>query len=163
MSRFHLAQVNIGRLLAPIDSPPLADFVANLEAINRLAEQTPGFVWRLQSDAGDATAFSMFDEFTIPNLTVWTDVQSLHAYVYKSAHIDVMKRRKEWFAPMKVAFMALWWIPAGHIPSLAEAEQKLLLLREQGPTPDAFTFRQHFPAPDDVKRADWSLDGHCPA
>lgn len=161
---YHLAQINIARAIAPLDSPQLTDFMVNLDRINQLAEQSPGFVWRLQSDEGDATSFTIFDDKTIPNLTVWKNIESLHHYVYKTDHIHIMKRRKEWFEPMQEAFLALWWIPAGHIPSLYEAQLKLETLRKKGPTPDAFTFRKHFPAPDQVSEVGGkTLDGHCPA
>lgn len=160
----HLAQLNIARPLAPLDSPLLADFMASLERINQLAEASEGFVWRLQSEAGDATGFTILDTSTIPNLTVWESMETLHAFVYRSAHVDVMRHRRKWFEKMTEAFMVLWWIPAGHLPDLAEAQDKLMLLRERGPSPEAFTFRQPYPAPDAVnEEATGSFDDCCPA
>ncbi len=163
-SGFHIAQLNIARSLDSLDSPLLAEFMAKLEPINALAEQSPGFVWRLQSEEGDATSYTLFDDKTIPNMTVWKDIKSLHDYVYKSGHIDVMKKRKQWFEHMKEAFQVLWWIPAGHIPNLFEAQKKLELLRAKGPSPEAFTFRKPFPAPTANTTETWtSFDGQCPA
>jgi hypothetical protein len=145
---YELAQLNIARLLAPIDSPVLADFVANLDRINLLAEQSPGFVWRLQTEEGDATAIKHFGDDFIVNMSVWADMQALHNYVYRSAHIEIMRRKKEWFQKTREAYMVLWWVPQGHRPSVVEAEGKLNQLRTCGPTADAFTFKKAFPAPD---------------
>lgn len=147
MPQYHLAQLNIARLLAPIDSPPLADFVANLERINALAEQSLGFVWRLQTDAGDATEIDYFGNDHIVNLSVWTSVEALHDYVYRSAHVEILRRKKEWFSTMRDRHMVLWWVKAGHLPTIEEAGEKLSLLREAGPTAQAFTFKTPFPAP----------------
>ncbi|MBI2307387.1 MAG: DUF3291 domain-containing protein [Rhodocyclales bacterium] len=148
MSRYHLAQMNIATMKASLESPLMADFVANLERINALAEQSPGFVWRLQDEAGDATAIRPFGEQVLVNLSVWHDVASLHGYAFRSAHVELMRRRREWFAPMPEAYAALWWVPAGHRPTLAEAAERLAHLRAHGTTPFAFTFRDAFPAPD---------------
>ena len=145
--RHELAQLNIARLAAPIDSPRLADFVANLERINALAEASPGFVWRLQDEAGDATAIRHFGDDVIINMSVWRDVASLQDYVYRSAHTEVLRRRQEWFEKIRESYLALWWIPAGHKPSLDEAGSRLERLRENGPTAEAFTFNKTFPAP----------------
>ena len=163
MSDFDLAQLNIARLSAPIDSPQLAEFVANLDRINALAEASPGFIWRLQTDDGDATAIRHFGEDMLVNMSVWADVESLHQFAFKSAHTDIMRRRREWFDRMEEAYMVLWWVPAGHRPSLAEAEARLKLLREKGPTADAFTFRQSFPPPSENEHPASSFDDHCPA
>lgn len=143
-----LAQLNIGIIRAPMDSPVMADFANNLARINALAEASPGFVWRLQTDAGDATAIRHFDDDNmLVNMSVWRDVESLRHYVYSSAHVELMRRRREWFAPMAEAFLVLWWVPQGHVPSVREAVARLGLLRANGPTPDAFTFRTAFPPP----------------
>jgi hypothetical protein len=147
MSNYELAQLNIARLAAPLESPQLKDFVDNLDRINALAEGSPGFVWRFQDDAGNATSARPFGEELLVNLTVWTDIESLHRYVYRSAHAEIMARRKEWFQPMREAWTVLWWVPAGHRPGFAEAHEKLQQLRAQGPTADAFTFKQPFPQP----------------
>jgi len=100
MSRFELAQLNIAKMKGPLDSPLLADFVANLDRINALAESSPGFVWRLQTDQGNATNLRPLGDMTLVNLSVWRDVESLQTFVYKSAHAQIMTRRKEWFERM---------------------------------------------------------------
>ena len=146
---YHLVQLNIGRIVAPIDSPALADFVALLDAINQLAGRSPGFVWRLQADDGNATSIRPFDDDTIlVNMSVWESLEQLREYVYKSAHSTVMRRRREWFEPMKNAYIVLWWVPAGHIPTVAEAKQRLEMLWERGDTAAAFTFKRPFAAPE---------------
>lgn len=143
-----LAQLNIGVIRAPMDSPVMAEFANNLDRINALAEASPGFVWRLQTDDGNATAIRPFeDENLLVNMSVWRDVESLKAYVYGSAHVQFMRRRREWFALMKEAYLVLWWVPRGHRPEIAEAIAKLELLKAQGPGPEAFTFAEPFPAP----------------
>ncbi|WP_068826548.1 DUF3291 domain-containing protein [Pseudomonas sp. BMS12] len=147
MSRYQLAQLNIATLLAPLDSPQLADFVANLERINALAEAAPGYVWRLQDEDGDATAIRPFGDEVLVNMSVWRDVQALSDYVYKSAHTEMLKRRREWFAKVGQAHMVLWWVPAGHRPSVEEAAARLAHLHEHGPSAFAFSFRQAFAAP----------------
>ncbi|TGG95067.1 DUF3291 domain-containing protein [Natronospirillum operosum] len=147
MSKYQLAQLNIARLLAPLDSPQLADFVANLDRINALAESSPGFVWRLQTEEGDATSIDYFGDDKIVNMSVWESIEALHDYVYRSAHVEVLRRKKEWFHTMAEAHMVLWWVPAGHLPSIEEAAVKLALFNEQGPTEQAFSFKQPFPAP----------------
>jgi hypothetical protein len=145
--RHQLAQLNIARLTAPIDSPQLTDFVANLERINALAEASPGFVWRLKDDGGDATAIRHFGDDVIINMSVWQDVASLQDYVYRSAHTEVLRRREEWFQKIREGHLVLWWVPAGHRPSLDEAGNSLEGLRKDGPTPDAFTFKKVYPPP----------------
>jgi hypothetical protein len=149
MYSYELAQLNIGIIRGPMDSPLMAEFAANLQRINALAEAASGFVWRLQTEAGDATAIRPFEnENMLLNMSVWRDVESLNRYVYRSAHVAVMRRRKEWFERMHEAFLVLWWVPSGHRPSVDEALAKLDLLRSQGPSAEAFTFRQAFPPPD---------------
>jgi hypothetical protein len=160
----HLAQVNVGRVLEPIDSPRLAEFVAALEPINGLADSTPGFVWRLQDEAGDATSFRPFeDDMILVNMSVWESFDALANFVYKGPHTQVMRRRREWFEHLKEAYTALWWIPAGELPSLADARARLEHLRENGPTEFAFGFRRPFPPPHGD--APPALDGAwlCPA
>jgi hypothetical protein len=148
MSTYELAQLNIGIIKGPMDSPVMAEFAANLERINAMAERAPGFVWRLQTDDGDATAIRPFDnDNMLINMSVWQDIESLSAYVYKSGHVEIMRRRREWFERMEQAFLVLWWMPKGHRPSVSEAIEKLELLRAKGPTADAFTFREPFPSP----------------
>jgi heme-degrading monooxygenase HmoA len=147
MAAHHLAQVNVATVRAPLDSPELAGFVAQLEPINALADHSPGFVWRLQTEDGDATAIRPFqDERIMVNLSVWESLEALRAFVYASRHLDVMRRRREWFHRMDL-YLALWWVPAGTIPTVAQAKDRLQLLAGNGPSPDAFTFRVPFPAP----------------
>ncbi|PIB93315.1 DUF3291 domain-containing protein [Caulobacter sp. FWC2] len=146
-AKFHLAEVNVGRLRAPIDHPTIKDFADNLDRINALAEASPRFVWRLKGDGNNATDLAIDgDPLFIPNLSVWEDIPSLGAFVYRSGHIEIMRRRKEWFEPMDT-YMALWWIPVGHEPTVEEALEKLALIAAHGPTPAAFTFKSPFPAP----------------
>jgi hypothetical protein len=148
MSTWHIAQLNVGRAVAPPGSPELADFMAALDRINALAESSPGFVWRLQSDSGNATDILVSDDpRSLVNMSVWSSVESLFTYVYRSAHTDVMKRRREWFEKPTEAYQVLWWIPAGHIPSVEEALARLADLRREGPTARAFTFSHRFPPP----------------
>ena len=163
MSIYELAQMNIGLMKGPLDSPAMADFVANLDRINALADSSPGFVWRLQSEQGDATAFRPLGEQTLINISVWRDVDALRRYVYHSDHVEIMRRRKEWFARMDEAFMTLWWVRQGHRPSAQEAIEKLQLLRAQGPTSAAFTFRQAFPPPDAQQESSFGFGDECPA
>ncbi|NUU20890.1 MAG: DUF3291 domain-containing protein [Streptomycetaceae bacterium] len=148
--RHHLAQLNVARLLAPIDSPELADFVAGLHEINQLAEAAPGFVWRLIGDEAnpDATYVpSVFDADVLVNLSVWEDPDSLWNFVYRSAHLDYLRRRGQWFGDIGERYQVLWWVPVGTEPTEREAADRLELLRANGPGPDAFTFRQRHPAP----------------
>jgi hypothetical protein len=148
MSGYELAQLNIAVMRAPLESPDMADFVANLDRINALADGSPGFVWRLQTDEGDATAMRPMGEDMLVNMSVWRDLDALARFAYRSAHAEILRRRKEWFERMQEAFVVLWWVPGGHRPDVAEARLKLDLLRAKGPTADAFTFRHPFPAPD---------------
>lgn len=148
-ARFHLAQVNVARLRAAIDSPLLADFVANLDRVNAIADASPGFVWRLQTEDGDATAIRAFDdESIIVNMSVWTSLAALREFVYQSDHVAIVRRRREWFHGSTDAFLALWWIPAAATPTVDDAKHRLEALRHRGPTPFAFTFRTPFLAPD---------------
>ena len=145
-SAVHLAQVNIGRVKAPIDDPIMAGFVSRLDEINALAEAAPGFVWRLQTDAGNATALRPYDDDRIlVNMSVWRSIEELRDFVYRSRHLEVLRGREQWFEKFERPYAALWWIPAGHIPTLAEAKERLARLEAEGPTPFAFTFQQAFP------------------
>ena len=149
MSTWHIAQLNVGRAVAPPGSPELADFMAALDRINALAESLPGFVWRLQSDSGNATDIQVCDDprFLV-NMSVWSSVESLFEFVYRSGHTEVMKRRREWFEKPAEAHQVLWWIPAGHIPTVAEALERLTQLRREGPAPEAFSFSRRYPPPE---------------
>ncbi|GAA2085925.1 DUF3291 domain-containing protein [Kitasatospora saccharophila] len=140
----HLAQVNVGRTVAALDSPELAGFVGQLAEINALAERSPGFVWRMVDEAGaDATGLrpDRDDDLLQVNCSVWESVEALRAYVYRSDHLRVLARRREWFHRPTEAHQAMWWVPAGHRPTLDEAMSRLATLRTHGPGPDAFTFR----------------------
>lgn len=164
MSRYQLAQLNIADLKAPLDSPELRDFVDNLDRINALAESSPGFVWRLTGDGNDATSLRPLGDNVLVNMSVWRDADALRNYVYQSAHTQIMKRRREWFTRMREAHMVLWWVPAGHVPTIAEAVARLKLLREGGATADAFTFGEAFAAPDAQQAGERiSFDDTCPA
>ena len=146
---FHLAQVNIGIVRAPVTSPELADFVAQLDPINALAERSPGFVWRLQSDAGNATSIHAFDDDRIlMNMSVWRSLEELRDYVYRSAHVEVLRRRSDWFERMTEVHLALWWLPTDRLPTVEEAKWRVELVRRHGPTAEAFTFRSPFGPPD---------------
>jgi hypothetical protein len=154
---FHLAQINIGRLVAPMGDPRVQPFFDALDSINALAEASPGFVWRLKDDdgigagpgLGNATAIAIGpDPLLIPNMSVWQDADALFDFVYRSAHTPVMARRREYFARFDGAYQALWWIPAGTLPTLSDGLSRLWLLDRFGPSPDAFTFKARFPEPD---------------
>jgi hypothetical protein len=148
MTDFHLAQLNIGRIHAPLGTATMAGFEAMLDPINALADAAPGFVWRLQSDSGNATDFRPFDDdMILMNLSVWTSLEALWDFVYRTAHLDVMRQRREWFERMVEAYLVLWWLPAGEIPTIAEAVERLRRLREHGSGPEAFTFKEPYPAP----------------
>jgi hypothetical protein len=168
---YQLAQANIAHLRAPIDSPELADFVNSLDSINALADQAAGFVWRLQTEDGNATSIRAFEWAAGPgvgiitNMSVWDSVEALASFAYRSRHREVLRERRRWFHAVEEPTVVLWWVAEGHRPSVAEAEQRLLQLRSAGPTPIAFTFRTPFPAPEDPdlpsleERSDW----WCPA
>ena len=140
-----LAQVNIARMLAPIDSPVMREFVENLDPINALAENSPGFVWRLKDDTNNATSIKVFDDdFLIVNMSVWTGVDALFEYVYKSDHTKVLKRKSEWFEHLRERHMALWYVPDGKYPTIQDAIDRINHLRQNGETPHAFTFKKRF-------------------
>jgi hypothetical protein len=148
LNPWHIAQLNVGRAVAPPGSLELADFMAALDRINALAESSPGFVWRLQSASGNATDILVSDDpRSLVNMSVWDSVETLFAFVYRTAHTEVMKRRREWFEKPVAAHQVLWWVPAGHIPTLDEALQRLEDLRRDGPTERAFTFNRRYPLP----------------
>ena len=164
MSAYELAQLNVARMKEPLESPTMVDFVANLDRINALAEGSPGFVWRLQTEDGNATALRPLGADMLVNVSLWRDVESLNTYVYQSAHVEIMRRRKEWFERTREAYVVLWWVPRGHRPTVSEAISKLDLLRAQGPTREAFTFRHAFPPPDaEQQSAPLGFGDECPA
>jgi hypothetical protein len=142
----HLAELNVAHLRAPIDSAELAEFVALLEPVNAVADQAPGFVWRLKESESDPTAIVVHDygDHLVINFSVWESLDTLWNYVYRTAHLDVLRRRREWFLRMAEPYMVMWWIPEGHIPSLAEGMARLERLRAEGPSPEAFTFKDSY-------------------
>ena len=141
----HVAQINIARANAPTDSPELAEFIAALEPVNALAESSTGFVWRLQDDSGDAVSIRVFDDDQIIiNMSVWESIDALFAFAYRSHHVDYFRRRREWFNRFPTAHLALWWVPAGQIPTVAEAKERREHRAATGPTPYAFTFTRRF-------------------
>jgi len=155
---FELAQVNIARLVAPLDDAQLADFVALLDPVNAAADVAPGFVWRLQTDDGDATSIRAFEwdagdtAGVIVNMSVWAGIDELATFVFGPMHREVLRRRREWFHRMSEASMVCWWVPAGHRPTTDEAEERIRDLRAHGPNPHAFTLRERYPRPDDQLR-----------
>jgi hypothetical protein len=145
MTDHHLAQLNVGRLRRPLDAPESAGFVAGLKPINALADAAPGFVWRLTDEGGeDATSIHPNGDDMIVNLSVWESRESLWNFAYRSDHLELLRRRREWFVRMTEPIAVLWWVPAGHVPSAEEALGRLVLLRENGPGPEAFTFREPY-------------------
>jgi Domain of unknown function (DUF3291) len=161
----HLAQLNIGRLAAPLDSEQLRPFVERLQSVNALADASPGFVWRLQTGEGDATAYRVFDDpELIANLSVWESLDALREFVYRlPGHVEALRRRREFFVRSHEDTVALWWIPAGSIPTLADAEGRLTLLRALGPSAEAFTFKHSFPPPGESPAAVVDDRELCPA
>jgi Domain of unknown function (DUF3291) len=145
MTNFYLAQVNIAKMLAPIDSLLMKDFVDNLSRINALAEQSEGFIWRLKDENDNATSLKVFDDdFLIINMSVWESKEALFKFTYNSSHIEILKRKKEWFQKMTAMHMAIWYVPVGHFPSPEEAKERLSYLNEHGETPYSFLFKSNF-------------------
>ncbi len=147
MAGYHLAQLNIAALREPLESPLLADFVANLDRINALAEASPGFIWRLKDDGGNATALRPFGDDVLVNLSLWRDLDALRDFAFQGEHAAIMRRRQEWFSRMASAYVVLWWVPADHRPDLSEARDRLDTLRRDGAGPSAFGFRAPHPPP----------------
>lgn len=151
---FQLAQLNIARMKFEMESPDMKDFVDALDPVNASADSSPGFVWRLQDESGNATDQLIWDDPNwLVNMSVWEDLDSLKAFVRSKLHVDVMRRRREWFSEMVEAYVVLWWVPAGHQPTVAEAQARLEKLRENGPSPEAFSFAKPFPPPEAVALA----------
>jgi Domain of unknown function (DUF3291) len=145
----HLAQVNIARMLAPLTDPLMAGFVAELDAINALADNSPGFLWRLQTPEGNATDLRPYeDDLILVNLSLWASLADLSTFVYKSRHRQVLQQRRQWFQHFDGPYLALWWVPAGHIPSVEEAKERLAYLSLHGETPYALSFKKLFPSPE---------------
>ncbi len=161
---YHVAQVNIGTPVGPVTSEAMAGFMALLEPVNALADASPGFVWRLQTAEGDATTVRVFDdERFIVNMSVWESLDQLGDFVFRGFHAEVMRRRREWFRRMQDPYTAVWWIPAGTVPTVRDAEYRLLSLRAQGPTPYAFTIQRAFPPPGSHVGERSDDDWFCPA
>ena len=153
-SAYQIAQMSISLAREPLDNPMMQDFVAQLKHVNAVADQAPGFVWRLQTERGDATAIRGFDNpLILLNLSVWETLEELFTYVYKSDHVKPFRERRKWFQPVEGNPYVLWWVPAGHQPTVLEARERLELLNSKGPTPEAFDFRHRFPPPDELPQA----------
>ncbi|MER6615670.1 DUF3291 domain-containing protein [Streptomyces xantholiticus] len=148
MTAHELAQVNIARLKFPLDSVELKPFVDALDPVNAVADEADGFVWRLKNAyADDARDLRVFDDdWMLVNMSMWRDVNALTAFMYQGRHREMMSRRYEFFERVDEAMATMWWVPAGHRPTVEEAERRLLHLREHGPTPYAFTLPTTFPA-----------------
>ena len=166
MPKYHIAQVNIGRIRGPLDSATMHGFMSRLDEINALADHSPGFVWRLQTDAGNATYFRPYpeDDRVLLNMSVWESIEALKHYVYKTVHAEVLRQRHEWFDKFESSYLALWWVPMGHLPGIDQAKKRLAHLDAHGPTQFAFTFKKTFD-PDDEFQAgiNWSSFVPCPA
>jgi hypothetical protein len=148
LSRFHLAQANVATMRAALEDPIMEGFRSQLDRINALADASPGFVWRLKTDAGNATDIRAYeDERVLFNMSVWESIEALHAYVYRSDHAGPLRERRQWFVPTAGPTIVLWWMPAGHLPTVEEAKQRFARLQSQGPSPEAFTFRTAYPPP----------------
>lgn len=148
---YHLAQANVAYALAPADDPRLADYTARLDEINQLADQSPGFVWRYLTDSRDLAQREFSDPLVLFNMSVWTSIDALHAYTYRTAHAEVYAARRQWFVEKKAVVgghaLAMWWIPRGEVPSVADAKQRLTEITANGPSERAFTFKHRFPPP----------------
>jgi hypothetical protein len=145
---WQLAQINVGRLVAPQGDARVQPFFDALDRINALADSSPGFVWRLQSESGNATDISStHDPLFLVNMSVWSNVDALFNFVYRSAHTPVMAQRRQYFGPFEGAYQALWWVPAGHRPTVDEGLSRLWRLDRYGPGPQAFTFKARYPVP----------------
>jgi hypothetical protein len=165
MTTYHLAQVNIGRIKAPLDDPRMAGFMNRLDELNALADRSPGFVWRLQTSEGNATYFRPYDDDRIlMNMSVWENVEALRNYVYRTVHIELVRQRQEWFETFASNYLALWWVPAGHKPGIDEAKKRIAHLDTHGPTEYAFNFKTVFQPREEFQRGiDWSSFRPCPA
>lgn len=148
---YHLAQANVAYARCDHDDPRLADYMARLDEMNQLADASPGFVWRYLTDSRDPAQREFADPRVLFNMSVWTSVEALHAYTYRTAHAEVYARRRRWFADVHAVVgghaLAMWWIPAGARPTVAEAQERLALICAEGPGPRAFTFKRREPPP----------------
>jgi len=165
-SRYHIAQVNIGRIKAPLDDASMAGFSNRLNEINAVADNSPGFVWRLQTEAGNATYFRPYpeDDRILLNMSVWETIADLRNFVYRTAHTELLRERQAWFEKFAGAFVALWWVPAGHIPGIDEAKKRIAHVDAHGPSQFAFTFKTTFEPDEEFQRGiDWASFEPCPA
>jgi Domain of unknown function (DUF3291) len=161
---FHIAQVNVGRIRGPLGGPVMAGFMQRLDEINALADHSPGFVWRLQTNEGNATYFRPYehDDQILLNMSVWESIEALKNYVYRTAHAELLRHRQEWFEKFAGVYMALWWVPAGHVPGIDEAKKRLVHLDKHGPTQYAFTFKNVFQPDEEFQRGiDWGGFQRC--
>lgn len=164
-TEWHLAQINVGTMRYPADDERMSGFMGRLDEINALADQSAGFVWRMQSESGNATDIDVGGgPFFIANMSVWESLESLYAFVYQSVHRNVMIKRRNWFERPTSVYQALWWVPAGQIPTVQDGLERLKVLQEKGPTSEAFTFQHHFPPPGtdtETETAELDPDSQC--
>lgn len=161
---YHLAQINIGRMLAPLNDPVMAGFVEKLDELNALADSSPGFVWRLQTEDGDATSIRAFeDELILVNMSLWTSLETFANYAYQSDHREIMKQRRRWFERFNGPYMVLWWVPQGELPAVEDAKQRLDYLGRYGESPFAFSLKKPFSAPDAAGTVVPPIEEECPA
>ncbi|MGP6192173.1 MAG: DUF3291 domain-containing protein [Vulcanimicrobiaceae bacterium] len=165
MANYHIAQVNVGRIKTPLDDPAMGGFVSRLGEINELADRTPGFVWRLQTSEGNATYLRPYnDDRILVNMSVWRTIDALRDYVYRSVHAELLRQRREWFETFAGSYVALWWVPIGHLPGVDEAKKRLASIDALGPTEFAFTFKTVFQPTEKFQRGiDWSSFEPCSA
>jgi hypothetical protein len=138
----HVAAFNVARMRAPLEDPLMSGFAQALDRINAVADASPGFIWRLIGEDPNDPAIVSLGPSMLVNLSVWTDLPALSAYVYRSSHVEIFRRRSEWFLPLGAANAVLWHVERGHIPSLQEAVDRLRQLQTEGPSTHAFTFKQ---------------------
>ncbi|MEU6239322.1 DUF3291 domain-containing protein [Kitasatospora sp. NPDC047058] len=151
----HLAQLNVATLRHPLDDPRLAPFVEMLDPVNAAADTAPGFVWRLAEEgAADATGLRPAGEDVIVNMSVWESQEALWDFTYRSGHLEVMRQRRAWFERHVTAHLVLWWVPAGHLPTVGEALERLADLQANGPSPRAFTFASSYTAAEAARHPD---------
>lgn len=145
---FWLAQANVAYALYRHDAPEMADYMARLDEMNRLADASEGFVWRYLTDSRDPSQRELDDPSVLFNMSVWRSIEALHAYTYRTAHADVYAKRRRWFADEKAVVgghaLAMWWLPEGQLPTVPDALRRLALVCEKGPGPEAFTFKARF-------------------
>ncbi len=150
MDSLYLAQVNIAKRLAPLDDPIMQDFINNLDKINAIADSSDGFIWRLQNEDKDEAVSVFQDDSLVINMSVWENLDVLFNYTYNSGHIEVFKRKKEWFSKMKMMHMAFWYVPIGYEPTFQDANDRLVYLNKHGDTPFAFSFKNKFTTTDSL-------------